>query len=315
MYIEHLTKVFSEAKRVLKKKGTLWLNMGDTYWGGKGKSGYPLPHKEDERYKQGKTLQHGYQVPGYMEMRPADGKHDFIQSKCLCMIPERLAWSLIQDGWILRNKIIWFKPNSMPSSARDRFSNRWEYIFLFSKSRKYYFDLDAIREPHHEDSIERKKRGVGPDHKYADKPKYGGGEGLNKPRVSLKDKRKGLNIPGQLPHGIHRKRHSGYFGEDGEYLVNPLGKNPGDHWVITTQPYSDSHFAVFPEKLCEKPVKAGCPEGGIVLDPFAGVGTVLYVAKQLRRRFIGIEIKKEYCNLSKKRLAQGVLYGGLNEKS
>lgn len=300
MYIEHLTEMLSEAKRVLKKKGTLWLNMGDTYWSAKGscfnpgggKTSLESPRKEKKIY----PLERGNKsdVPN-------------LPQKCLAMIPERLAWSLIQDDWILRNKIIWFKPNSMPSSTKDRFSNRWEYMFLFSKNQRYYFDLDAVREPHLLDSIEGKKRGVGPDHKYADKPKYGGGGGLNKPRVSLKDKRKGLNVPGQLPHGMHRKRHSGYFGEDGEYLVNPLGKNPGDHWKISTVGFPDAHFAVFPEKLCEKPIKAGCPEGGIVLDPFAGAGTVLYVAKQLRRRFIGIDIKKEYCNLCEKRLAQGVL--------
>lgn len=364
LYIEHLTEILNEAKRVLKKQGTLWLNMGDTYGGSS-------------------CGRHDYREEGSISpmvlFSDKDNPQQKIMPKCLLMIPERLSWSLIQNGWILRNKIIWFKPNSMPSSAQDRFSNRWEYIFLFSKSGKYYFDLDAIREPHHEDSIERKKRGVGPGHKYADLPDYGGGGGLNKPRISLKDKRKGLNVPGQAPHGMHRKRHSGYFGEDGEYLVNPLGKNPGDHWKISTVGFPDAHFAVFPEKLCEKPIKAGCPEeicrkcgkareriskasiempeqekkfnvnpingkdmnhpsnrirqfsgktyvypdrttigwtsckckagfeSGIVLDPFAGAGTALYVAKQLRRRFIGIEIKKEYCNLCEKRLAQGVL--------
>jgi len=270
MYIEHLTEIFNEAKRVLKKEGTLWLNIGDTYWGGKGKSGYPLPHEEDERYRQGKTLQHGYQVPGYMETRPADGKHDFIQPKCLCMIPERLAWSLIQNGWILRNKNIWHKRNSMPSSVTDRFSNTYEFVYMFSKSQRYYFDLDAVREPHQAMDVALGTKGAFHNHDedmiYGQRIKYKGKETYNPigknpgDVIEIKDERKGLKVPGQSPHGIHRKRHSGYFGADGEYLVNPAGKNPGDVFEIATQPFPEAHFAVFPEKLCEKPIKAGCPE-------------------------------------------------------
>ncbi|GAH80693.1 unnamed protein product, partial [marine sediment metagenome] len=130
MYIEHLTDIFNEAKRLLKKEGTLWLNISDTYAGSGGAGGdYNKGglREGQPKFKQGETR---------------------LQPKCLCMIPEHLAWSLIQNGWILRNKIIWFKPNSMPSSVKDRFSNRWEYLFLFSKNGKYYFDLDAVRELH-----------------------------------------------------------------------------------------------------------------------------------------------------------------------
>lgn len=380
LYIEHLTEIFSEVKRVLKKEGTLWLNIGDTYGGDS-----PVRKSGAEQFDSEKQAVLKKSAGGIR--RGASWKEIGITSKCLSMIPERLAFSLIQDGWILRNKIVWYKPNSMPSSAKDRLANRWEVIYLFAKNskaifwvnskteervnrvpagtrgiegkdwewqkvgivdgnvfnvrardskkprflegateeeeenygkskikkvslwqgRSYYFNLDAIREKHHPDSIERKKRGIGPDHKYADKPKYGGGGGLNKPRLNIKDKRKGLSIPGQGPQGIHRKRHSGYYGADGEYLVNPKGKNPGDHWEITTQAFKGTHYAVFPEKLCEKPIKAGCPEGGIIIDPFCGAGTVLYVAKQLRRKFIGIDIKKDYCRTSEERLAQGVL--------
>jgi len=137
LYIEHMTEIFHEVKRVLKKEGTLWLNIGDTYSssGGAGGDYNNGGLKEGQpKYKQGTSS---------------------LQPKCLCMIPERLVWSLIQDGWILRNKIVWYKPNGMPSSVKDRFSNKWEYIYLFSQSKKYYFDLDAVRENFSVSSIKR----------------------------------------------------------------------------------------------------------------------------------------------------------------
>ena len=277
MYIEHLTEIFNEVKRVLKKTGTLWLVIGDTYWGGKGKSGYELPHEAEERRGKGETIQHSYNVPGYMEMRPADGKHDFIQPKCLCMIPERLSWSLIQNGWILRNKNIWFKPNGMPSSVKDRFSNKWEYVYMFSKSKNYYFDLDAVREPYAESTFQRVSQNEG-------NPKWDG------------DHKRGS------PMGEHTL--------DPKQFTHPKGKNPGDVWEIGTVPcpIKGVHFATFPEDLCRKAIIPGCPEGGIVLDPFCGVGTACYVAQRLRRKFIGIDIKPEYCEKAEDiRLAQGVL--------
>ena len=253
MYIEHLTEIFNEVKRMLKKEGTLWLNIGDTYGGSGGAGGdYNKGglREGQPRFKQGETR---------------------LQPKCLCMIPERLAWSLIQNGWILRNKIIWFKPNSMPSSVKDRFSNRWEFIFLFSKSKKYFFDLDAVREPHktkgdyksYKDKLKISGRSNTIGQKYTrenlGKPNYPSGKNPGDV-IKIKDERKGLKIPDQRPQGVHRKRHSGYFGADGEYLVNPYGKNPGDIFEINTQPFPEAHFAVFPETLCEKPIKAGCPE-------------------------------------------------------
>lgn len=123
----------------------------------------------------------------------------------------------------------------------------------------------------------------------------------------IKIERKWNEVPGQESQSIARD-HSGWFRKDGSSIVDfEKGKNPGDFWDINTQPFPEAHFAVFPEKLCEKPIKAGCPKDGIVLDPFAGAGTALFVAQQLKRKFIGIDIKKEYCELAEKRLAQGVL--------
>ncbi len=339
-YIEHLTEIFSEVKRVLKKEGTLWLNIGDTY------SGQKIGNTEI--YKNPNVVTNSFTKP----------RIDLPQ-KCLCMIPERLAWSLIQDGWILRNKIIWYKPNAMPSSVKDRFSNRYEFIYMFSQQQKYYFDLDAVREAHSVESIARDKRGCsGKTRKAMNKAQFGNPHGLLKPRKNIK-------------HDIAVGRVGNFSYEDPLHsrALNPAGKNPGDVFEVNTQPFPEAHFAVFPEKLCEKPIKAGCPEevckecgkarerivetikprpnggirnvgdrkdgyttklpanpyaekretgwtscscnagfeGGIVLDPFCGAGTALLVAKEMKRRYTGIDIKKEFKEMSDKKLAQGVL--------
>jgi len=261
MYIEHLTEIFNEVKRVLKKTGTLWLNIGDTYNGvpwGASKTNF-----NDPKYRNGYAGKVDKNRIRFMGL----------PSKCLCMIPERLAWSLIQNGWILRNKIPWIKPNSMPSSVKDRFTNKWEYVYYFVKSQRNFFDLDAAREPHAEISIKR-----------------------------------------SMPHRadvIGNKGHpAGSQQIENEQFCHPKGKNPGDVWIIPTVPcpVKGIHFATFPEELCRKAIIPGCPEGGIVLDPFCGVGTACYVAQRLRRKFIGIDIKAEYCEKAKNiRLAQGVL--------
>jgi len=260
MYIEHMTQIFHEVKRILKKTGTFWLNISDTY----------STHTSKRSGQFGKDIKNGFDDI-YRQKRILP-----LQEKCLCMIPERLAWSLIQDGWILRNKIIWHKPNGMPSSAKDRFTNKWEYIFMFSKSRKYFFDLDAVREPHNPKSLNRYKYGL--YSVYGDAKAYGG----------------------KQSHNFARCKHL-------EDFVNLLGKNPGDVWSIATQPFPEAHFAVYPEKLLEKPIKAGCPQNGIVLDPFIGSGTTGLMAIKLGRNFIGIELNPEYIKIAKKRLAQEVL--------
>jgi len=452
MYIEHMTEIFNEVKRVLKNEGILWLVIGDSYVskpaGNPGCSGI------------GKSVSSSHSQRG-------DTTTAGLPPKCLCMIPERLAWSLIQNGWILRNKIIWNKPNAMPSSVKDRFSNKWEYLFLFVKSDKpvywtnkkilqlvakkplgikgvegidwewrevqewkqeekkgyemgsvdphraamrggllgggkhkkqkgklkkvslwtahdYYFDLDAVREPHLPQSITRAQ-----GHDYTSGPwAVPGGVNGEHGRIHELGKNPGdvfevgaetrtlgaiigsggaVKVPGGQGWTGHPKGGGAACQKDPRWCP-PEGKNPGDFWNIATQPFPEAHFAVFPEKLCEKPIKVGCPEqvckkcgkareriikhrsnyakrehahaprsepskvdstgwnpsniqqigwtscdcnadfeGGIVLDPFCGAGTVLYVAKQLRRRYIGVDIKQEYCDMSEKRLAQGVL--------
>jgi len=314
LYVEHLMIIFREIKRVLRKDGSFYLNIGDTYWGGKGQSGYELPHECVERHERGETLQKPYQVPGYMNMRPQDGKHPILQPKCMTCIPERVMFAMLKAGWILRNKIIWHKPNSMPGSQKDRFSCSWEYLYFFTKARKYYFDLDAVRIPHTTESLERYQRGVnldrpaigksaevGPMQQYKRSPQwfqemfppdqdykgkfddlFGHGpqtQSFNLRVRDVKRGKKGVSAQGgeltasereieeydypEKHHGssmtnqesLHRegqkhesadlgaqsparKRHSGYFGEDGQPLVDfAKGKNPGDVFQSKREPY------------------------------------------------------------------------------
>lgn len=190
----------------------------------------------------------------------------------LLMLPARVALALQQDGWVLRNEVVWHKTNGMPSSARDRLTNKHEKLFLLTPNSRYHFDLDAIRESH---SMKPQRRGSSADYKAP------GGKGRN--------------------DGVHVKRSE--KGTDG----HALGKNPGDVWSITTRPYPAAHFAVFPIDLPIRCIKAGCKPGGTVLDPFSGSGTTGVAAQQLGRRYIGVDLNSAYHDLAVPRFAQGVL--------
>lgn len=146
-YVENLVAVFRETRRVLKDDGTLWLNLGDSYWGGKGKSGYELPEEAEARRARGETIQKAHNVPGHREMRPTDGKHLIIKPKDLIGIPWMVAFALRADGWYLRQDIIWAKPNPTPESVTDRCTRSHEYLFTFSKKPHYYYDFESILEP------------------------------------------------------------------------------------------------------------------------------------------------------------------------
>lgn len=203
-------------------------------------------------------------------------------TKNLMGSPWRVAFALQDDGWILRNDIIWHKPNAMPESVTDRLSNRHEHVFMFSKSQRYWFDLDAIREP---------ALTMQPDN-----PGY---------RANGKsDRRRKAHAapPGQSPQTNmvpSGSRHSS---------SNEKGRNPGDVWAIPTQPFSGAHFAAFPLVLAERCVQAGCKPGGTVLDPFSGSGTTGLAAARHGRRYVGIDLSRDYLELSlKTRLAQSTL--------
>ena len=259
-YVDDLVEVFSEVKRVLKDDGTIWLNLGDTYYS-----------------KGGASRHKGYSDPKYPNGRngefaePQTAPHEFLKAKDLVGIPWRVAFALQERlGLYLRQAIIWHKPNAMPSSVKDRPVTDYEFIFLLSKSEKYYYDYEAVLEPY-EEELNR----YGGNHIRGDfKTKYPDGQ------VAVPE-RAGRNM-----------------------RPNPKGRNCRAVWSFNTQPYPEAHFAVFPEELPERCIKAGTREGDIVLDIFAGSGTTLLVAKRLNRKYIGIELSEEYISLINKRLSQ-----------
>ena len=259
LYVQHLVDIFREVKRTLRDDGTLWLNIGDSYasqpsWGRGG----------------GSTLAGGVPHSAGVQ-RNLDG----LKPKDLVGIPWMVAFALRADGWYLRSDIIWHKPNVMPESVRDRPTKAHEYLFLLSKSKQYYYDAEAIKEPATEPA-----------------------------RKCGKNSR--ANVDRDVSHGTRKQDAIGkrqYAGFNDRYdFANPSKKrNARTVWKIATQPYSDAHFAVFPEKLVEPCVLAGCPEGGVVLDPFAGSGTVGVVSQQLKRDAFLVDAKQEYCEMAMRR--------------
>lgn len=317
-YIAELVDVFREVRRVLRPDGSAWLNLGDSY-AGSGRGSWEEPTDD---------VKESY-VPSDLPER-----NDRLGRKNKMLVPHRVAIALQDDGWIVRNDVTWVKPNPMPSSVKDRLNTTTEQVFHLTPEPDYWYDLDAIREPHSERSIERMSEG--PVNANTD------GRGTNDD----------LN-PDQL--------------------CDPAGKNPGDVFEVTTKPFPEAHFAVYPPELVEKPLKATCPprvcaecgapyerevedsglageakiqdgerpaaderdvsdssllrtngrtwrdrehvgwrqpcdcdtdttEAGIALDPFAGAGTTCLVAKEHARRFIGIDLNPEYVAMAQQRL-------------
>ncbi|OBQ27494.1 MAG: DNA methylase [Aphanizomenon flos-aquae MDT14a] len=192
----------------------------------------------------------------------------------LAGLPWKLALSLKERGWILRSDIIWYKPNAMPSSVKNRPTTDHEYIFLFAKSSKYYYDADSIREPHVTFSEKSKMKG-GRNHL----GKAGGTPELGK-------------------NGGNSNLHKGRW----DQAFHPKGRNKRTVWEVPLSKFRDAHFAVFPEQLIEPCILAGSPEGGIILDPFFGAGTVGLVSINKGRKFIGIDINHQYCEIAAKRI-------------
>lgn len=328
LFIRHLCDIFDEVKRVLKKEGTCWVNLGDTYSGN----------------KKGKTDK---KISDYLkEESKSLHKKATITEKNLCLIPFRFALEMQNRGWILRNVIIWHKPNCMPSSVKSRFTVDFEYVFFFVKNKKYYFERQY--EPLKESSLKRAK--YNSFSKKTDKGIHGG-----------------MTLETQLK--IFRKISNGEM----------TGRNKRTVWTIPTQPFREAHFATYPKKLIEPMIKAGCPEficnncgkargkitevfyipegksaksqvktlnregtgngldmgcvrpqemkygratkitrqagytdcgcnagfhPGIVLDPFSGSGTTLAVSKGLGRHYLGIDLNPEYIKMAQRRVAE-----------
>lgn len=258
-YVDNMRELFAELRRVLADDGTLWLNLGDSYYSGRGNPG---PNAEDCK----QPARRGW-------VRPVDRPgQDWAKPKNLLGIPWRVALALQADGWILRNAIVWHKPNAMPESVTDRLSNRYEHVFMFSKSQRYWFDLDPIR--------------IACSSLDPSDPSYranGKSDRLRKDHSAP---------PGQTPQTNMIATGTRHVSR------SAAGRNPGDVWSIPTQPFPGSHFAVYPIELPQRCILAGCKPGGTVLDPFSGSGTTGVAAQRTGRRYIGIDINAEYLDLS-----------------
>ena len=253
-YVARMVEVFAEVRRVLRPDGTLWLNLGDSYArspsrGVKFQSGGStyLTNRQADEGNRGPAI-----PPGPKE-------------KDLVGIPWRVAFALQDDGWWLRSDIIWHKPNPMPESVTDRPTKSHEYVFLLTKSARYFYDAAAIREPD-----------AGTDHA-----------------------RTVLDGPSLEPSGGLKSRHKGIRTTEGR---NGQGRNIRTVWPITTRPFPGSHFATMPPALAERCILAGCPVGGTVLDPFGGAGTTGLVADRLQRDAVLIELNPAYAEMARERI-------------
>jgi len=293
-YIEQLVGVFMEVYRVLKPTGTLWLNIGDSYWGGKGYSGSSAGIYQYERRKEGKTITpECSNIGGKGTIRPTDRKHEYIKAKDLIGIPWMLAFELRRAGFYLRQDIIWHKPNPMPESVKDRCTKSHEHIFLLAKSATYYFDNEAILEPAAYDG--RKDTTFKGSDKYSDSP-----TGLNVQSFAAKGHER---WPNKIRGFKEKDEQTGLTpSHHGSSISTYPARNKRDVWSVCTKAEKESHFAVFPDSLIVDCVKAGCPENGIVLDPFMGSGTTAVVARKLNRNYIGFELNSKYVKIAERKI-------------
>lgn len=312
-YVSEMVAVFREVKRVLKDDGTLWLNLGDSY-SGSGKGG-------QSEEKRSKNFQPVYPKTGETARIAANTKFagekrtpTNFKPKDLIGIPWRVAFALQEDGWYLRQDIIWSKPNPMPESVADRCTKSHEYIFLLSKMPRYFYDHEAIKEPLKDASIARLMQDV--ENQQGSERAVGKTNGNMKAVARIGGNKFGDNAdvhhrtasgkewnPKQAGGGSKVSGHSGYFAADGSPLCG-LTANKKSVWTVTTKGYKDAHFATFPEKLIEPCVLAGSREGDTVLDPFNGAGTTGLVAIKNKRNYIGIELNPDYVKLTEKRLKE-----------
>lgn len=276
-YIDKLVNVFSEVFRVLKPEGTLWLNLGDSYCGTGDKG-----NLKDPKYPEGRNGQRISKTKNIIGLKHKD----------LIGIPWMAAFAQRERcGYYLRQDIIWHKPNPMPESVTDRCTKSHEYIFLMSKSQRYYFDYEAISEPCADQSRTnyqsgKRSNGINKDRNDND---FGERSKTWKPRT------KNCMDDGQKPNTMHLRREAGL--PDEQYVV----RNKRDVWSVNVKPDSVAHFATYPEELIRPCILAGCPKDGIVLDPFMGSGTTARVAMKLDRNYIGFELNPEYCNIINKK--------------
>ena len=254
-YVAKMVDVFREVRRILRSDGTVWLNLGDSYAGNPNNTRGDGAGGGKER---GLAMGFNGAIP---KMKITQG----LKTKDLIGIPWRVAFALQADGWYLRQDIIWHKPNPMPESVTDRCTKAHEYIFLLSKSERYYYDNEAVKE----------KAGT--------------------PAQLRNKSQEGYHA--DYPHGARFSEGDRVWGEDGM-------RNRRSVWTVATKPYAEAHFAVYPPKLIEPCILAGCPVDGTVFDPFTGSGTTAEVAMVNNRNFVGTELNPEYVLLAERRLSE-----------
>jgi DNA modification methylase len=284
-YVAHLVAVFREVRRVLNDDGTVWLNLGDSYAGVGAQTGGTKGKERGRR--EARMFRPGISWSG-------------MKQKDLVGIPWRVAFALQADGWYLRADIIWHKPNPMPESVTDRPTKAHEYLFLLAKRERYYYDAAAIAEPVSAAMLAQMEHGYDglglKDYAAAGVQNPSG----VKARIleGAKQRMADAKVSAK-PMGKHRdeKRALGLYGQE-----FGLTRNKRTVWQVKTQPYSGAHFATMPEALIQPCILAGCPPGGLVLDPFVGSGTVGAVAERLGRRWVGVDLT--YQPLAQARTAQ-----------
>jgi len=292
MFVGHIVLIFREVKRVLKPEGTLWLNFGDSYAANS-------KNRNIEQAQAKNTLQGRKNEEILIQQNKITSG---LKSKDLVGIPWMVAFALRADGWYLRQDIIWHKPNPMPESVADRCTKSHKYIFLLSKSPKYYYNQDAIKEPASNNTHARQARAK------------------NGAKSNPDDKKNGIRPPKcqKIPSGWDTGpgNHNKLLGRYGKIKNNESfnsamanivdERNKRSVWTVSPKAFPEAHFATFPQMLIVDCIKAGCPENGTVLDTFMGAGTTAVVARKLNRNFIGFELNKKYIDIANKRLCNEI---------
>ncbi|RMR88864.1 DNA-methyltransferase [Pseudomonas coronafaciens] len=305
-FIARLVDVFREVRRVLRADGTIWVNMGDSYAGSWGSQGRP----QGDGQMSGRSVTSARQInehPSFKSGTGVRGREMGMKPKDLMGMPWRLAFALQDDGWYLRQDIIWNKPNPMPESVRDRCTKSHEYIFLLSKSKKYYFDQTAILEPCSPNTHARLSQDV---QAQIGSERANGGAKSNGNMKATARKSNGVG----WGHGTDSDQRQRGRVKDNESMnsalaIMPTERNKRSVWTVATHSFKGAHFATFPPDLIRPCILAGAPRGGVVLDPFGGAGTTSLVSMQEGRRSIICELNLEYAALARARIDAAWLDG------